>query len=221
MLPIRPTEELQFENGGFINPDCARPLGGCTDPTDPNGSLLNIGQLLTNKSSGISDSHQLQVTLDHRYGHGLSFRGAYTLAKTIDLTSDFRARSGTYTDPFDPSLDRGPADFDVHQRFVFSGMWDLPFGNAFKSQRVLHKAVEGWQVNMISTFQTGTPFTLFAQSDNSGQANLLDRPDLIAPIKYLNPRAPGNYWFDTSSFDLSSPANNPFGSVASFGNLGR
>jgi len=217
-------EEQQRANpsGGFINAECARPLAGCSDPaTDPNATVTNIGQLLTNKSSGISDSHQLQVTLDQRYSHGVSFRAAYTFAKTIDLTSGFRSRSGTYTDPFVPELDRGPADFDVRNRFVVSATWDLPFSKTFESHRVLHKVVEGWQANIIASFQSGTPFTIYAQQDNSGQNNTLDRVDLVGPIQYLDPRAPDHLWFNTASFDPFSPANNPLGSVASFGNLGR
>jgi hypothetical protein len=194
-------------------------------------------------SSGMSASHEFQLTVDRRFSHGLSFRAAYTLSKTIDLTSGFRGRSSTYTDPFDPELDRGLADFDATHRFVFSGSWELPIDRPFRKYRVMKKITEGWQANVIATFQSGQPITLYSNDDNSGQGNFFDRPDLIGKIVRLNPRnvssfvganadcsgastdangnITGNFYFDPTAFDCISPSNNPVGSIASFGNLGR
>jgi hypothetical protein len=233
--PPQPSVELaQLANpiGGFINEDCARALAGCADPTDPNGSLQNIGQLLTNKSNGVSASHEFQLTVDKRYSHGLSFRAAYTLSKTTDLTSGFRGRSSTYTDPFDPSLDHALADFDATHRFVFSGSWELPLDKPFRNNRFMKKVTEGWQANVITSLQSGQPFTIFSNNDNSGQGNFLDRPDRIGKIQTFNARTvqtltgncgggTGNFYFNPAAFDCLSPGNNTVGSLASFGNLGR
>ncbi len=236
-------------NGGFVNRPCARPFAGCsnpTDPTDPNSSLQDISTMLTNKSAGLSDSHQFQLTVDKRYRHGLSFRAAYTLAKTIDLSSGFRARSGGYTDPFNPRLDRGLADFDATHRFVVSASWELPISKPFRNHTLGRKLTEGWQVNVISTFQSGQPFTIFSNNDNSLQGNFLDRPNLIGKIRTMDARQvssfsgaavncsgatpdpvtgniSGNFYFDPTAFDCQF--NNDLhlapGSVASFGDLGR
>lgn len=233
--PQPPVEQAQLANG-FLNEDCARPFSGCVNPTtDPNASVQDLGLILTNNSAGLSDSHQFQLTVDKRYGHGLSFRAAYTLAKTIDLSSGFRARSGGYTDPFDPRLDRALADFDATHRFVFSGSWELPINKPFRGNRVMNKVTEGWQANVIASFQSGQPFTIFSNNDNSLQGNFLDRPNLIGKIKTFDPRQMqtlggncgggglGNYYFDPSAFDCQF--NNDLhlapGSIASFGNLGR
>jgi hypothetical protein len=200
---------------------------------------------LTNNSAGLSDSNQLQVTVDKRYGHGLSFRAAYTFARTIDLSSGFRARSGGYTDPFNPRLDRALADFDATHRFVFSGSWELPINKRFRDNRIMNKVTEGWQANVIASFQSGQPFTIFSNNDNSLQGNFLDRPNLIGKITKIDPRRissfpgagancstastdpsgniSGNYYFDPTAFDCQF--NNDLhlapGSLASFGNLGR
>lgn len=237
--PPQPSIEVQqLANFGFINSDCARLLAGCADPTNPNDSLTAVGQLLTNKSNGTSSANELQVTIDQRYSHGLSFRGAYTFGKTMDLTSGFRARSSTYTDPFDLRLDHAPADFDVRHRFVFSGSWEIPTGERLQNNRVSRVMLGGWQANVIATFQTGTPFTLYSRAASSGQGNGLERPNIVGPIKILNPRtnstfdpvnasclpsgAPitGNFWFDPTSFDCNVSASDP-GSLASFGDMGR
>jgi hypothetical protein len=237
--PLPGIEQQQLNNFGFVNEDCARPFAGCADPTDPNSSLQDISTLETNKSNGISASHEFQLTVDKRFSHGVSFRAAYTLSKTTDLTSGFRARSSTYTDPFDPGLDHGLADFDATHRFVVSASWELPLWQRLKSNAVSRNVFGGWQINTIATFQSGQPFTVFSNNDNSFQGNFLDRPDLVAPVHTFDPRneqtfngdaltcagwtgdLTGHFFFDPTSFDCTSPGNNPIGSLASFGNLGR
>ena len=222
-------EMLQLKNFGFVNEDCARLLAQCTGgstafPWDPNGSPTGITQIYTDFSNGLSDAYEFQFTVDKRFGHGFALRGAYTLGKTIDLTSGFRSRSSTYTDPLDPRLDRAVADFDVHQRVVISGIWELPLGHY--ENTVLKKVTQGWQFNGIATFQGGQPFTLYSNNDSSQQENGLDRPDIIAPIQYLDPRSPnqpvfnptsatclgtqaqGFFWFNPNSFNCTSPYNN-------------
>jgi len=245
--PQPAVEAAQLANG-FLNEDCARPFAGCINPTtDPNASVQDLGLILTNNSAGLSDSHQLQITVDKRYRSGLSFRVAYTLAKTIDLSSGFRARSGGYTDPFNPRLDRALADFDATHRLVISASWELPIDKPFRNSNAFAKRVtQGWQVNVISTFQSGQPFTIFSNNDNSLQGNFLDRPNLIGKIRTFNARQissfsgaaancsgatpdsvtgniSGNFYFDPTAFDCQF--NNDLhlapGSIASFGNLGR
>ena len=82
--------------------------------------------VITNQSDANSSSHQFQFTLDKRFSRGLQFRAAYTLSKTIDISSGFRARSSEYTDPTNPAFDRGLADFDARQRLVVSPIWQIP-----------------------------------------------------------------------------------------------
>jgi hypothetical protein len=245
--PLPSIETTQLNNGfSFPNETCARALAACVNATtDPNASLVNIGQLLTDKSNGISASHEFQMTVDKRTGHGLSFRAAYTFSKTTDLTSGFRSRSSTYTDPFDPSLDHGLADFDATHRFVFSGTWEIPISKPFQSNGVMKKITEGWVANAITTFQSGQPFTIYSNFDNSLQGNFLDRPNLIGKIRTLNARtntsfaasaancslqAPdangnltGNFYFDPTAFDCTFNGDLHLapGSLASFGDLGR
>jgi Carboxypeptidase regulatory-like domain/TonB dependent receptor len=244
--PPQPSVEITQLNNGFLNEDCTRPLAACINATtDKNAGVQDIGQLLTNKSNGISASHEFQLTVDRRFSHGLSFRAAYTLSKTTDLTSGFRSRSSTYTDPFDPALDHGLADFDATHRLVFSGSWELPIDRPFRGNRIMKKVTEGWQANVIASFQSGTPFTIFSNNDNSAQGNFLDRPNLIGKIKMLNPRQvttfsaagadcsgqsadnngniSGNFGFDPTAFDCTFNSDGHLlpGSLASFGDLAR
>lgn len=197
-----------------IIPDCARPLANCNANFIPTGATV----VETNISEANSASNELQVTLDRRMNHGVGFRVAYTLAKTIDLTSGFRARSSTFTNPADPAFDRGLADFDATHRLVLSPVWEIPFGNHGSAWE--KRIVGGWVVSTIASFQSGNPFTLFSENGASESEIGLDRPDVVGPIQvFKNPRvlrsfspnadglhgscisntSPAPYWFDPTN----------------------
>ncbi len=254
-FPLLTVEQHQLATYGEVNPDCARPLAACTggtlnpnDPSDPSGSPTGATQLLTNFSNGVSDSDQFQLTVDKRLSHGLQLRAAYTLAKTIDVTSGFRSRSGEFTDPFDHNLDRAVADFDTPQRLVLSWLWEVPFNQLVHSDGLLMKIAKGWQFNGIASFQRGNPLTFYSNS-NASQQNQdpdLTRTQVSGPVSYANPRAPSNafsadcngqntqagpYWINptamsctvcpTTDQDCILPADAGGIPLFSYGNLGR
>jgi hypothetical protein len=201
-----------------VNPECARLLSACqggsfpSDPYDPTGTPTGPQQLLTNFSNGLSDSDQFQLTVDKRFSHGLMFRAAYTVAKTIDLTSGFRSRSSEYTDPLDPRLDRALADFDVPQRLVLSGLYELPFAQAVHSDGILKKVAQGWQANMIASFQKGNPITFYSNSNASEQDQSPDltRVDVIGPVPQVDPRNENlSYPSQCNSGSTNSASTNP------------
>jgi hypothetical protein len=240
-------------NSGGINPECARPLAACVDGSGnpvtgpnagPGASPTGAQQILTNFSNGLSDSYQFQLTVDKRFSKSFALRGAYTVAKTIDLTSGFRSRSAEYTDPLDPRLDRALADFDAPQRLVISGIWELPFDRPFHNNAFMKKVARGWQFGGIATFQKGNPFTLYSNNNSSEQNQNpdLSRPDVNGPIPHGNPRNPnqtfssscigggtatGTFYFDPTNLNCAGPFNsdgtpNPAGvPVFTFGTLGR
>jgi len=47
--------------------------------------------------------------------------------------------------------ERGLSDFDARHRFVFYGIYDLPFH--------ANRLVEGWEFSLIETLQSGNPMT--------------------------------------------------------------
>lgn len=233
-FPNPEIEKQQLAAFGGVNPDCARPLAGCSDPLDPDAFPTDSVFLISNHSNGISDSHQLQVTLDKRMSRGFTFRTAYTYAKTIDITSGFRSRSSTFTNPLDFNFDRGVADFDVTHRLVMSGIWQLPYQRGAGNNPIVRKLTEGWQVNSIVTFQSGFPFTLFQNNDSSLQGNFLDRPDQVGAVQiFHDPRdvrtfspnadgthgsclgdtATGNFYLDPTNLDCATVPAFTFGSL--------
>ncbi len=204
--------------------------------------------MLTNFSNGISDSDQFQLTVDKRLSHGLQLRMAYTVAKTIDVTSGFRSRSGEFTDPLDHNLDRAVADFDTPQRLVLSWLWEVPFNSLVHSDGFMRKVAEGWQFNGIASFQRGNPLTFYSNSDASEQNQDPDltRTEVSGKVPYANPRNPSNafsadcngdngtmgpYWIDPTNMSCEAcPTTDPTCTQAgdaggiplfTYGNLGR
>jgi Carboxypeptidase regulatory-like domain len=221
-------QQLAANGVDGLNPECARPLAACDSPLDPFGQPTGAQQIYTNYSDANSSSNELQLTVDKRFSHGLTFRVAYTLAKTIDDSSGFRARSSTYTDPTDPAFDRGLADFDATHRLVVSPIWQIPWDRPFRANSFLRKLTEDWSVAGIASFQSGNPFTLFSNNNSSEFDNYLDRPDVISKVQiFHNPRevqslsgtcgggTPGHYYFNPADVDC---ANVP---LFSHGDMGR
>lgn len=126
-----------------------------------------------------SDSHYtpLQTTLAHHFQKGLYFQGAYTYAKSIDDVSTasvaFVTRVNDQTNARDS---RGLSDFDRRQRFVASGVYQLPF--LADAQGVEKAALSGWEASGVIILQTGEPFTLFDPS--GGGAYALASPSATA-----------------------------------------
>jgi hypothetical protein len=220
--PIPSLMQQQINNYGSTNPDCARPLAACTNAlTDPDATPTGAVQLFTDLSNGSSSNNELQLTVDKRFSHGFNIRGAYTLSKTLDDQSGFRYNSSVYTDPFDPAFDRGPANFDVRNRLVISGIWELPLDRPFRNgNNFMRRVLEGWQTSGIATFQSGTPFTIFSEDDSSNEELFEDRADQVGPNHIFSPRSQrgfdagsancmgasafGHFYFDPTAYDCEN-----------------
>jgi outer membrane receptor protein involved in Fe transport len=95
---------------------------------------------------------------------GLRFTTRYTYSQSRDNLSSTFSESGNnfnlgYTDPFDPDLDYGNADFDARHRLVVSGTWDVPTPEF--SNRAAEYVLGGWQLSGIFQARSGLPFTVF------------------------------------------------------------
>ena len=155
--------------------------------------------------------HSAEVTLERKAGD-VTFLAAYTLAKAIDDSSAF----GELINFSNAKLSRGLSSTDVHQNFVVSYVWEMPFHRIFHS---LPRLTKGWQLQGITRFATGFPVQmgegnpiqagspLCPSNECAGDASLTgspstDMPNLVGPIHIHNPRAtPGTFtYFDQSAF---------------------
>ncbi len=114
--------------------------------------------------AGWSDYNALQVDLRQRDWHGLEFDANYTWSHTLGVSTpnDWTGAYYGYT-LRDMSMSYGPTLYDARHVVHLSGTFDLPFGAGRRfaiRNHALDKAIGGWTVGTITTFQSGYPFRL-------------------------------------------------------------
>jgi hypothetical protein len=188
----------------------AVPGPGTIDSRRPIGTL---GDVLLVESTASSTYHALQLTATRR-GRAAMVRASYTLAKSMDDTSAFLATDGDDNTPQnsrDLGAEWGPSDYDVRQRFVFTGTIATPESHVW---RVLRR----WQASMVFTAQSGRPFTPRVSFDNSNTGNVgggtfaYDRPNVV-PVSSTSLPPPGARTYGGRTFVIAPQY--------SFGNAGR
>ena len=223
-LPTAPRRPANDEAPGASGP-CTLSDGGVN--CNP---ALDVA-IDTFRSNAQSNYNSLQVRLEKRYSHGLQYEAAYTFAHALDNASSAdlgSVNNGDFRDQRYPNAEYGNADFDVRHRFVFSYVYDLPFGRG----RLFAKNVSGfvneilgnWQMAGVFSVATGnyytaTDITNVSGSDGGGNVGVYSS----RPARVGNPNAkpciPGTL-FNTCAFadDSTIPGIIPLGT---FGNAGR
>jgi hypothetical protein len=159
------------------------------------------------ESIGSSRYNSLQMSLIQNAWHGVSGRINYTLSHAMDNGSEARNTLPMIQDNI--GADWGNAAFDIRHVFTAGLTYGLPaFGSSWLG--------DGWQLNTIATFQSGTPFTITTGTDASGTGVRSDRPNLVGDpysglvqptttplsLVYFNPAA------------FAAPAAGTFGNLA-------
>jgi hypothetical protein len=156
----------------------------------------DFGAVEVRTSEGNSSYHALQARVDRRFAHGLQFAASYTWSRSIDSASDgMGGQSLQDADKqYRPSvpisqgglrLDRGVSDFDRTHRMTITYLWAVPEPR----RRSLKNVFGGWQIGGITTFQSGTPFTVANGMDRNNDLIPADRPDIGNPRAPLTTRA--------------------------------
>jgi hypothetical protein len=148
--------------------------------------------------SASSDYDALQVSLEKRFSHGLSFLSAYTWSKSID---DDSLWNGSVVDVTNFHLERGLSTFDTRNRFISSYTYDLPYGHGrpfgSSSSAFMDRVLGGWQTNGILTIQSGNPLDPTTGLQLSG-TQTGTRPDVTCnPNNFSHDPA---QWFNTACF---------------------
>jgi hypothetical protein len=122
--------------------------------------------------------HGLSLSLNRRLSSEISFSGSYTFSKAIDDASDFNEQP---ENPYSLHAERALSANDQRHRFVFSGTFDLPFGeeeDGKKSSGVIDKLlgnVEAAPILIIGSGRPINPLTGF-DANRSGAFPLSSRP---------------------------------------------
>jgi hypothetical protein len=183
-LSLNQLDPQYMSLGSTLNQSVPNPFFGLgtqgffAAPTTTRAQLLrpypHFTDLTPLYSSGASSNyHALQVTFSKRLSKGITLDANYTWAKNIE-------EGLTHQDSYNLRGSRGLSTIDIAHRFVFSYLYELPFGKGRKFgtnvSSVVDAFVGGWQFNGITTFQSGTPLTITA-NNTAGIFNPLTRPN--------------------------------------------
>ncbi len=152
---------------------------------------------------------------DVRYLGNVFFTVGYTWSHNLDNGSGFNSRN-TQIPSYNHHALYGNSDFNVPQRFTFSGGWELPFARAWAGGP--KRLTTGWSLYPIVFAQSGIPLDALAglhqSQSNPGPSGAGDREvvradQVTSSIQTFNPHqvqtfngVTANYWFNPNDFQL-------------------
>jgi hypothetical protein len=166
----------------------------------------------TTGGDGVTSYHGGFVKLEKRFSAGLSFLTHYTFSKALDYSSQVNETTRNF---YDPSMSKGRSLFDLRNRFVFSGTYEVPVGSGkhyLSSRGLVGQVLGNWQLNTIISLQSGFPYYVGVSGDvcncgaSSQTANQVGDPVSGFTQSRLQ-------WFNTKAFALPP--------TGTFGNSGR
>jgi hypothetical protein len=162
--------------------------------------------------------NSLQVALNRPFKNGLLLKGAYTLSKAMDMTTN--GEDGwvglTWNTPLKFADNYDLAVFDRTHVFQIGALYELPFLRG--SNNLTGKLFGGWQVNSIFAKYSGTPYNI------TGTNNALNCA--ACGSVFINTsgsaEATGQVGSSTQPYYDPSLFSQPTGiTVSGFGNTGR
>jgi hypothetical protein len=153
-------------------------LDGVRNRLNPSFGVVGLGE-----SRIDSNYHGMTLQLNRRFNRGFSFQAAYTLGNAKDYP-------GVAEEVTDLGRDYGNAGFDIRHKLAFNVIYQIPYEPA---NPWLRNTIGGWQLNTITIWQSGSPFTVTctaayptcdfnADGNNDNRVNLpsfgLDLPDI-------------------------------------------
>jgi hypothetical protein len=178
-------------------------------------------------NSGTTNYNAIEAKVEQRLSHGVYLLASYTHSKLIDdassvfsstVLSSPNSSSLVAADTYRPYLERDSSLGDMPNVTSAAFTYDLPAGRGhrFASTGVMSALLGGYNVNIITSLQTGMPLAITQATNNNSFAGfVLQRPNEIA-----NPTLPNNqrslsHYFNTAAFQtvgafaLGNASRNP------------
>lgn len=189
-------EKTFFEsNRNPLNDAVRNPFQGVISAGPLAAATVTRGQLLRpyphftgiqiqSEPIGESRYDALQMKLTRRFANGFSITGSYAFTKQLERTR--------FLNDQDVLPVKELTAFDLPQRFVVAGAYELPFGPGRmflgSAKGVLARLVEGMQVNAVFQAQSGIPIEISGAESLGRSAKLDSGAQTLAN------------WFDTTAF---------------------
>jgi len=142
--------------------------------------LTNISQF---QNSDFSNYHSLQMTVNERTTHGLSFLASYTFSHSLDIASS--SGGGPQIDANNVRLNYASSDFDMRHHFTFAPTYAIP---GIKSPGQM---LQGWEVSGVLVLSSGLPWSPNDATDDILGTNEFNNPNFagMQTWNYSGPRS--------------------------------
>ena len=137
----------------------------CGASPDPYRPYRGYGTITSLEPEANSSYNSLQVSVRRHIGR-LNFDLAYTWSHSFDDSSD--RYDGNFVDSYNLQRTWASSNFDQRHILNLGYVYDIPF---FTKKGFTHTLLGGWQLSGLTTFQTGTPFSLSDGLFNAGVGN--------------------------------------------------
>lgn len=182
-------------------------------PVQPRRRWPNYGGWNWDDNGAPSNYNGLSMRLQKRYSMGLSFLSSYTWSHNLDIWSTERGGTAAPQDPQNWRADYATSSADVQQTFLFSSVYELPFGRGKKylQNGIGSWVLGGWQWSNILGLYSGQPINVTLGFDNANNGGSTQRPDVTGnPIPSDQTRLG---WINRAAFARPEPF--------AYGNAGR
>jgi len=171
------------------------------------GGNANFSYLDVTTNADYSNYNSLQVEFKQNLWRHLQILATYTWAHALDNGSGVALPIPYYT-VYNPHLDYGSSDFDVHNTITNAISYELPKVNHGNS--LLEYAANGWAFDSLFRANSADPLTVTTGIYSYGliwnSTAINQRPDTVAGVPFYlrEPSAPGGKVINPAAF--STPA---------------
>ena len=173
-------------------------------------------------NDGSNHYHSLQLKAEKRFSQGWNLIAHYTWSRATNF-------DGVYYNQ-DARVNRGIQDWNREHAFVMVNQWELPVGRGRRwlsnASRAVDALVGGWQLNALTRWSSGLPFTPTYRDCGVDRDAGPCRPDIAVTRSGARASNPSQFgWFVVADDVLlangqqSGPWRRP--ARGSLGNLGR
>jgi hypothetical protein len=143
-------------------------LDGTRNRLNPSFGVVGLGE-----SRIDSNYHGLTLQVNRRFNRGFSFQTAYTFGNAKDYP-------GVAEEVTDLARDYGNTAFDIRHKLALNAIYQIPYQ---PTNPWLRHTIGGWQLNTVTIWQSGSPFTVtcgaaYPTCDFNADGNNGDRVNL-------------------------------------------
>jgi hypothetical protein len=185
----------------------ARPLN-LVDPATGKRPDPRFGDINFEENASNISYHALELTVNKRLSHGLSFDAFYTWSKSIGYYAPDNIVSFTNNaiqDPNNIAGSKGRKDGSAGQRVSGVLSYALPFG-AHSGSAMARNLMGGWTLESIVGERSGLPLNITSNIDAVGNGRAAgQRPDPVSGIDPYNRQPGALLWLNPAAFNTLAP----------------